>query len=139
MLYINPITDLDRLKKRLTDKGLVSISVSAYLRPSGEYGSMWWIDIAYKFRDDGEAQSFNAKERNDPETTGWTHCVAQVDEHINSLPTPEEAEHQEFLKLLARVVEKGKDIGVDGLVLNPLIESMKRLSENVITHRKDVF
>ena len=131
---------LKKIEQALADKGLCRTEVSCYVTSGTGYCKPWCISIRYRFKTAGETQTFDARSEQD-ETTDWAFTTLSqvVLDHIANLPSPEEAEHEEFLKLLARVVEKGKDIGVDGLVLNPLIDSMKRLSENVITHRKDVF
>jgi len=126
---------LAALENRLTSLGMVGVDVSLYGSSGDGYAKPWWIAVRYKFKDKGEQQDFNAKSE-DTADLGFHTCVGLVHEHIDNLPTPEEAEHQEFLKLLARVVEKGRDVGIDDLVINPLVEAMKKLSENAITHDK---
>lgn len=52
---------------------------------------------------------------------------------IASLPSAEEAKRDEFLKALGGVIDLGKSSGIEVEVLNPLLATMKRLSENALT------
>lgn len=54
-----------------------------------------------------------------------------------SLPTRDEAERAAFMDKLAGVIEHGKRIGIEDGFVNPLLDLMKKLSENAITHRAD--
>lgn len=55
-------------------------------------------------------------------------------DHIAKMPSAEEAKLQDFMKRLGKVIDVGKDYGVSIDYLNPLLDSMKRLSENAITY-----
>lgn len=46
--------------------------------------------------------------------------------------TPEEIRKEKFIAQLGRVIDEGKEIGFDVDFMNPLVETMKRLSENVL-------
>lgn len=54
---------------------------------------------------------------------------------IESLPSPEEAKRQQFMSSLAKVIDLGRENGIEVDFLNPLTETMKRLSENAITYQ----
>ncbi len=54
---------------------------------------------------------------------------------INELPTAEQAKLHHFMGKLGKLIDAGKDDGIEVAYLNPLIESMKKLSENVITYK----
>ena len=53
---------------------------------------------------------------------------------ILALPDEKTAAEDEFRRALARTIEIGKRNGIDVDFVNPLIEQMKRLSENILTH-----
>lgn len=57
---------------------------------------------------------------------------------INDLPTAEQAKLNNFMGKLGKLIDAGKDDGIEVAYLNPLIESMKKLSENVITYKPAV-
>jgi hypothetical protein len=50
----------------------------------------------------------------------------------------EERDRAEFTRLLANAIDKGRSIGIEVDFLNPLTETMKRLSENAITYQPTV-
>ena len=54
---------------------------------------------------------------------------------INELPSAEQALLHEFMGKLGKLIDAGKADGIALDYMNPLIDSMKRLSENVITYK----
>jgi hypothetical protein len=57
---------------------------------------------------------------------------------ITAIPPKEERDRAEFTRLLANAIDKGRSIGIEVDFLNPLTETMKRLSENAITYQPTV-
>lgn len=68
-------------------------------------------------------------------TTGGTipEILSKMKTQIDKLEDVSKSEKKEWMKSLAVVIDKGKEIGVDIEYLNPLTETMKALSENIIT------
>lgn len=58
--------------------------------------------------------------------------LAEAESFIAALPDLATERMAEFTERLASVIEMGHEIGVDAEFVNPLIEAMKRLSENAI-------
>jgi hypothetical protein len=54
---------------------------------------------------------------------------------INALPDAKTARLHDFIGQLGKVIDAGRDLGIDVDYLNPLTDTMKRLSENIITHQ----
>jgi hypothetical protein len=54
---------------------------------------------------------------------------------IRELPSAEQAKLHHFMGKLGNLIDAGKDEGIALDYLNPLLDTMKRLSENVITYR----
>ncbi len=54
---------------------------------------------------------------------------------INELPSADQAKLHHFMGQLGKLIDAGKSDGIKVDYLNPLLETMKRLSENVITHQ----
>lgn len=52
---------------------------------------------------------------------------------VMALPNKKDLNKQAFMAELATVIDKGKDLGIDVEFLNPLVEQMRSLSENIIT------
>jgi hypothetical protein len=61
--------------------------------------------------------------------------IAEGIAFINDLPNAKTAKLHEFMGELGKVIDSGRDLGVDVDFLNPLTDTMKRLSENIITYR----
>jgi len=55
--------------------------------------------------------------------------------YILDLPDPAEEARKSFIARLGRLIDEGRDLGFEPGFLNPLAETMKRLSENAITHQ----
>lgn len=54
---------------------------------------------------------------------------------IDALPDAKTANLHNFMSKLGKVIDYGRDVGVEVAYLNPLTETMKRLSENIITYQ----
>jgi hypothetical protein len=57
---------------------------------------------------------------------------------IRDLPPIEQAKLHDFMAKLGKLIDAGKSDGIDLDYLNPLLDTMKRLSENVITFQPEV-
>lgn len=55
---------------------------------------------------------------------------------VLDLPSLEEQRRERFRRQLANLIDEGNRFGIDVDFLNPLTETMKKLSENAITHQK---
>lgn len=55
---------------------------------------------------------------------------------VAARPSPEQARLNEFLGALGKVIDLGKRLGIEADYLNPLVASMKKLSENIITDQR---
>jgi hypothetical protein len=54
---------------------------------------------------------------------------------VKGLPSAEQAKLHNFMGKLGSIIDAAKDDGIAVDYLNPLLDTMKRLSENVITHQ----
>ena len=98
------------------------IEPRVYIRHNPQFSSNW-----------NEEQGMFFKVGRDGESIEAVLNVAQA--WASSLPSKEEADLAAFRDKLADTIEHGTRIGVDIEVVNPLMEAMKRLSENAITHQ----
>lgn len=62
--------------------------------------------------------------------------LAKADTFIAALPDAEQHRRQEFLTALGNVIDLGRQHNIDVEYVNPLVASMKKLSENVITDQR---
>jgi hypothetical protein len=59
-----------------------------------------------------------------------------ADQFIAGLPSKQETQFREFMGALGNVIDLGKSNGIEVEFLNPLTETMKRLSENALTDQR---
>lgn len=64
---------------------------------------------------------------------GFAVLLQRVEAKINSLPSIEDAKRDAFIAAVGRLIDQGKDIGIDVKFLNPLTKMMEKLSTNIIT------
>ncbi|PRA53862.1 hypothetical protein CQ062_13680 [Ochrobactrum sp. MYb68] len=62
--------------------------------------------------------------------------IEKARQFIAALPTAEETKFREFMGALGNVIELGRKNGVEVEFINPLTETMKRLSENALTDQR---
>lgn len=69
---------------------------------------------------------------------GGTHgeMLAKADAFIATMPTAKEAKFNEFMGALGGVIDLGKENGIEVEFLNPLVATMKQLSENALTDQR---
>lgn len=119
---INPIPAM------LTAKGKIKPEVSLELRANAE------TQVNLNWVKDSGMQDWN---RTYKVFTGHADiAVARALAFIAELPSAETARLHEFMAKLGTVINDGRDLGIAVEFLNPLTETMKRLSENAITHKK---
>jgi hypothetical protein len=61
--------------------------------------------------------------------------ISKARAFIESLPDAKTARLHDFMGQLGKVIDAGRDLGIDVDYLNPLTDTMKRLSENILTHQ----
>lgn len=62
-------------------------------------------------------------------------CHAKAVSFIKGLPSASDAKLHHFMGKLGKLIDSGRDEGIELDYLNPLLDTMKRLSENVITYK----
>lgn len=56
-------------------------------------------------------------------------------ERVRSLPSAQDRKLTEFMKVVAKAIDLGRENGIDAEFINPLTVTMKKLSENALTYR----
>lgn len=115
-------TKIDKLAKAALNAGLMNVTTEYRLRNDvdpqiviqHQPASSSWADKWEYFRD------------------GDIFAKAQA--WINALPSPEETARKEFATLIGKALEYGRAKGFDDVMINPLADAMKHLSENAIEH-----
>lgn len=65
----------------------------------------------------------------------FDECLSKTEAFIAGLPSAEDARLHAFMDKLGKLIDVGKTEGIAVDYLNPLLDTMKRLSENVITYK----
>jgi len=65
----------------------------------------------------------------------FDEALAKAVKFIDELPSAEEARLHAFMGKLGSLIDAGRSEGIAVDYLNPLLDTMKRLSENVITYQ----
>lgn len=65
----------------------------------------------------------------------FDEVLAKAVKFISELPSAEQAKLQDFMGKLGRLIDIGRSEGIPVDFVNPLVKTMKQLSENVITYR----
>ncbi len=65
----------------------------------------------------------------------FEQSLEKVMAFIKELPSAEQAKLHHFMGKLGHIIDAAKDDGIAVDYLNPLLDTMKRLSENVITYQ----
>jgi hypothetical protein len=53
--------------------------------------------------------------------------------YVDALPSKAEIEHAEFMTMVGRAIDRGRDMGIDVQFLNPLTAMMEALATNALT------
>jgi hypothetical protein len=64
---------------------------------------------------------------------GFSALFSQMEHHISTVPSIEDAKRDAFIAAVGRLIDQGKEIGIQVDFLNPLTEMMTKLSSNIIT------
>ena len=117
---------VDQLVKDMMDKGLRKPSV--FVRIRSEQGPMAGIESGVY----GEGDHHYSY----PSAPTVSEALDAARAIIAAMPDAETTRLNNFMGALGKVIDLGRDLGVDVDFINPLTATMKRLSENVITDQR---
>lgn len=89
------------------------------------------LDLSFKVRDDS-VYTYKTFYGSLPDLTD--ELLAEAHAYIEGLKSKAELEHEEFMLMLGRVMDRAKDLGMDQHFINPLTDMMKRLATNALEH-----
>src|SRR6056297_2329292 len=68
----------------------------------------------------------------------WLFTILQeAHAWIDAIPTAEQRAHDAFTKSLGRLIDQGRDIGIEVDFLNPLTSMMKKLATNALEDKRN--
>ena len=119
------------IAEHLKEKGLISASYDINLPDSGYRFAT--ITFHYKTREDGATIWEHFKVETEDDMLDTLQAAAQWAEDLKGV---EELEHEEFLKMLGKTLDRAREMGIDTNVVNPLEEMMRSLATNALTHKR---
>lgn len=88
------------------------------------------LDIQYKVREDSvHTYKYFAGD----DVASLDNMVIEARQYIKGLKSRTELDHDEFMLMLGRVMDRAKELGMDEDFVNPLTAMMKKLATNAIT------
>jgi hypothetical protein len=118
---------INPLPARLLEKGKVNPCVELKIEANaGIHIVMNWKKYGAVSDWDNEYQLFLGDD--------FDQCMSKAEAFIAGLPSAEQFRLHAFMDKLGKLIDVGKTEGIAVDYLNPLLDSMKRLSENVITY-----
>ena len=124
--------EVANLKALLKGKGLLDPEVTLEISTSD------WrpvrLQMHYKVREDSTT-TYKTIYGEDG-VMGLDKVDEEARTYISELKSKEELEHEEFMAMLGRVMDRAKDLGMDEDFINPLTSMMKKLASNAIEHKR---
>jgi hypothetical protein len=125
------LTGIKDLQAALKGKGLIDPEVTVSMSTKDWRSNC--IDITYKLRADS---SYTYKSFYGDEAGVMEPIFTEAQLYVTELKSKEELEHEEFMAMLGRVMDRAKDLGMDADFINPLTSMMKKLASNAIEHKR---
>lgn len=73
----------------------------------------------------------------DDVSTWFDEVFAEAHAWIDAIPTADERAHQAFTASLGRLIDQGRDIGIEVDFLNPLTAMMEKLATNALEDKRN--
>lgn len=123
---------LDTLAKAMTAKGLREPEARcSFVSQADSYVYLKWKDVtklATNPYQSDEYKHFNKM--------GLEQAFHEATIFVDELPSLEEARMTQFMGALGKVIDLGKDNGIEVEFINPLTKMMKKLSDNILTDQR---
>ena len=117
--------EINRLENLLTDKGFTAAKIEISV---GFSTRELTANIAYKAGNSHEYQFIHTLAKD-----GFETLIQDTEDYINGLKSVAEIQKDNFIASVGRLIDQGREIGVEVDFLNPLVEMMGKLSSNIIT------
>ncbi len=118
---------VDALSKAMLAKGMKAPCATVMMKSEGQPClHLSWSDKSQKYGESYDA--FHAP------TLG--EAFAKADDFVASRPSPKQMRFDEFMGALGKVIDLGKENEIEVEFLNPLVATMKQLSENALTDQR---
>jgi hypothetical protein len=121
------ISRLTTIEHILTGLGYAAVDTD--LNVHWTTGTPLRLRVEYLAGSEYLSEIFDAPEETD---AALSAILEAAEAWAKNLPTPEERARHAFLLEFGRTIDKARDLGLPVEFLNPLEESMRKLSENIL-------
>ena len=112
--------------------GITAIRVEMEYSNVPEYGN-GYETFKRSLTHDEVAELFHTDELTD-HLKEW---ITEANAWIDDIPTAEQRAHDDFTKSLGRLIDQGRDIGIEVDFLNPLTAMMEKLATNALEDKRN--
>lgn len=121
------IRSLVEIEHILVEKGYTQVDTDLNLHWSAYTPTR--VKIDYKCGSSYESETFESPEETD---AAISEVIEKARNWAVNLKTPEQRARELFIRDFGRTLDRAREIGLEVDFLNPLEETMKRLSENIL-------
>ena len=118
---------LDAMIKQMSEKGYVQPGANFSINQFSDTFTAW-CDFKSSRNGTSRTKFFYGDDAND--------AVSKLEIHVGDLENVKSIAKKDFLESLGRVIDQGRDVGIEIEFLNPLTDAMKKLSANIIEHKE---
>lgn len=118
------------LEQKVAAKGYYMPKVTSYIR---WIGYDLTINLEYRTAA-GEPTKYHFSHGTVSE--GFETLFARANAFADGLPSIQEAKRNDFIASIGRLIDQGREIGIEVEFMNPLTEMMGKLSTNIIEHKE---
>jgi hypothetical protein len=118
------LREINRLENLLTNKGFNSPKVEVSV---GFSTRELTANIAYKAGSEYQYHFIHIEAAD-----GFDSLLEDTEEYINGLKSVAEIQKEAFIASVGRLIDQGREIGVEVEFLNPLTAMMDKLSSNIL-------
>ncbi len=119
------LREITRLEKLLTNKGFTAAKIEITV---GFSTRELTANISYKAGSEVQYKFIHLEALD-----GFEALFADIGEYIYDLKSVADIQRDAFVAAVGRLIDQGKEIGVEMEFLNPLTAMMDKLSSNIIT------
>jgi hypothetical protein len=119
------LREINRLENLLTKKGFTATKIEISV---GFSTRELTASVAYSVGSSREYQFIHIEALD-----GFEALMQDTEDYINGLKSVDEITKDNFIASLGRLIDQGKEIGIEVDFLNPLTDMMTKLSSNIIT------
>ena len=119
------------LEVKVAAKGYYMPQVTSYINWIG-----YDLTVNLEYRTAAGEPSKNQFFHEGVDDEGFGILFERANAFADGLPSIQDAKRNDFIASIGRLIDKGREIGIEVEYMNPLTEMMGKLSTNIIEHKE---